>query len=136
MVFSCFAVYYRDNHARVVPYFESCMAPLAKQLKTIYYSLILFILLRKFLYTNAALRCFMNTLHLATNDTIFINRFADDSSTEKSIIVVKVSNKQNIIFNYFWNHHDNCIEMSTNMPRIGWVTCEIVNISNNISKFG
>jgi hypothetical protein len=25
MVFSHFAVYYRDNHARVVPFFESCM---------------------------------------------------------------------------------------------------------------
>ena len=28
MVFSCFAVYVLANNTRVVPYFESCMAPL------------------------------------------------------------------------------------------------------------
>ena len=43
--FQLFCCVSTDNHARVVPYFESCMAPLyprrytAKQLKTIYYSL-------------------------------------------------------------------------------------------------
>ena len=61
MVFSCFAVYLRHNHTRVVPYFTRCVWPplgpyttqnmvqpvydyprryTAKQLKTIYYCLI------------------------------------------------------------------------------------------------
>ena len=26
---------------------------------------------------------------------------------------------------YIWNHHVKCIQISTNMPGIGLVTCEI-----------
>ena len=33
------------------------------------------------------------------------------------------------ILDYIWNHHENCIQISTNMPDIGLESCEILKIS-------
>ena len=31
-------------------------------------------------------------------------------------------------FDNFWNHHEKCIQISTNMPGIGLESCEILEI--------
>ena len=37
-----------------------------------------------------------------------------------------VKNVQILDFgDYIWNHHEKCIEISTNMPSIGLIICEI-----------
>ena len=40
-----------------------------------------------------------------------------------------------IVFHHFiWNHHEKCIHMSTNMPGIGYVICEIFGNSMKSEK--
>ena len=45
----------------------------------------------------------------------------------KNVIILEI--------HYFnWNHHEKCIQMSTNMPSIGSVICEIGFEIKEISK--
>ena len=39
---------------------------------------------------------------------------------------LKLSNVKILeLHNHIWNHHDKCIQISTNMPSIGSLICEI-----------
>ena len=40
----------------------------------------------------------------------------------------KMSQKFQKIGDYIWNHHEECIQISTNMPGIGLEMCDILRI--------
>ena len=62
---------------------------------------------------------------------------AADMSRRQVQNVPKSSKNSNILefHDHIWNHHEKCIQISTNMPGIGLEICEISRILRNKNDF-
>ena len=76
-----------------------------------------------YMYTNVAYELFHDKFNTKNSKTRQAR--ADDMSKISQFF--KKSKNVNILKfgDYIWNHHEECIQISTNMPSIGSIMCEI-----------
>ena len=93
-------------------------------------------------FNNQRALCFDNSMNMInklvhfSSKTILIGMctfHAAGVSRRQVKNVTKVSKISNILEfgDYIWNHHEKCIQISTNMPGIGLEMCEMLRILRN-----